>query len=276
MRTYDAAPVEAGLEFPSTSPCSQPRSLVPPRQSWCFCAIFSFLERTAPPTPCSGSTPRPLAPPSDNNLHARSIGVCVTFLLAPRLPETAGGVPVLQNTSNHVCMMLMDAVVAASSGKASGVPKVSMYDVRTYELGRQFPPGHRDVEVCMHCRAPPGFDCVVRGDRQARCVCLCAASHGLPLFFALGAWRKWCEHCACTDSRGAHHASPGRDSGCAPSVIYRSPCHERSRAFAFRASLCRSFQAYLNRDDVKAAIHASSCPTKFQECTDPPFIHLAK
>ena len=35
-------------------------------------------------------------------------------------------------------------------------------------------------------------------------------------------------------------------------------------------------QAYLNRDDVRAAIHASSCPIQFKECTDPPFIHLSK
>lgn len=35
-------------------------------------------------------------------------------------------------------------------------------------------------------------------------------------------------------------------------------------------------QAFLNRDDVREAIHAESCPIAFKECTDPPFIHLAK
>ena len=35
-------------------------------------------------------------------------------------------------------------------------------------------------------------------------------------------------------------------------------------------------QAYLNRDDVREAIHAESCPARFKECTDQPFFHLAK
>ena len=49
--------------------------------------------------------------------------------------------------SDHVCMALMDTVVAASNGGVSKVPRVSMYDVRKYEIGRQFPPGHAVVEV---------------------------------------------------------------------------------------------------------------------------------
>lgn len=49
-------------------------------------------------------------------------------------------------------MALMDTVVAASGGKMSMVPKVSMYDVRKYELGRQFPPGHAIVEVSYFLR----------------------------------------------------------------------------------------------------------------------------
>ena len=44
-------------------------------------------------------------------------------------------------------MALMDAVVAGSGGKEPGVPRVSMYDVREYEVGRKFPPGHKIVEV---------------------------------------------------------------------------------------------------------------------------------
>ncbi|CAM9648366.1 unnamed protein product [Ascophyllum nodosum] len=84
------------------------------------------------------------------------------------------------NYADHVCMALMDTVVAASNGGVSKVPRVSMYDVRKYEIGRQFPPGHAVVE------------------------------------------------------------------------------------------------AFLNRDDVRKAIHAESCPVAFMECTDPPFIHLAK
>ncbi|CAM9829589.1 unnamed protein product, partial [Ectocarpus sp. 13 AM-2016] len=84
------------------------------------------------------------------------------------------------NYNDHRCLGLMDSVIAASNARKVGVPRVSMYDVRDYELGRQFPPGHATVE------------------------------------------------------------------------------------------------AYLNRKDVRAAIHASSCPIKFQECTDQPFVHLSK
>lgn len=35
-------------------------------------------------------------------------------------------------------------------------------------------------------------------------------------------------------------------------------------------------KAFLNRDDVREAIHAESCPIAFKECTDPPFVHLSK
>eukprot|EP00904_Undaria_pinnatifida_P011519 jgi/Undpi1/7498/HiC_scaffold_22.g09971.m1 len=84
------------------------------------------------------------------------------------------------NFADHTCMALMDAVVAGSGGKEPGVPRVSMYDVREYEVGRKFPPGHKIVE------------------------------------------------------------------------------------------------AYLNRDDVREAIHASGCPASFKECSDKPFFHLAK
>lgn len=66
--------------------------------------------------------------------------------------------------SVHVCMALMDSVVAASGGKASSVPRVSMYDVRKFELGRQFPPGHAIVEVrCVHVYFV--CICVYDGDR---------------------------------------------------------------------------------------------------------------
>lgn len=49
--------------------------------------------------------------------------------------------------SDHVCLALMDEVVDASSGKISGVPRVSIYDARKFEIGRQFPPGHLTVEA---------------------------------------------------------------------------------------------------------------------------------
>lgn len=45
----------------------------------------------------------------------------------------------------------MDTVVAASNGGEAKVPKVSMYDIRKYEVGRQFPPGHVAVEVRRRC-----------------------------------------------------------------------------------------------------------------------------
>ncbi len=34
-------------------------------------------------------------------------------------------------------------------------------------------------------------------------------------------------------------------------------------------------ERYLNRPDVKAAIHASGTPNKFEECSNPPFYALA-
>lgn len=80
----------------------------------------------------------------------------------------AGRVHPLRN-SDHKCMALMDTVVAASSGKASMVPKVSMYDVRKYELGRQFPPGHAIVEVCGRCGGIARADCVVL-ERHSTCL----------------------------------------------------------------------------------------------------------
>lgn len=89
-------------------------------------------ERTPPSPP-----PPPPPPPPP-----------VLIVSHPRCPLPLRGThPLLSTISNHVCMALMDSVVAASSGKKSMVPKVSMYDVRNYELGRQFPPGHATVEV---------------------------------------------------------------------------------------------------------------------------------
>lgn len=45
-------------------------------------------------------------------------------------------------------MSLLDDIVSDSGGRAREVAKVSMYDVRKFEVGRDFPPGHKIVEVC--------------------------------------------------------------------------------------------------------------------------------
>jgi len=38
----------------------------------------------------------------------------------------------------------------------------------------------------------------------------------------------------------------------------------------------QAVEVFLNRDDVREAIHASSCPIVYQECTDPPYFHLSQ
>ncbi|CAM9569654.1 unnamed protein product [Discosporangium mesarthrocarpum] len=55
------------------------------------------------------------------------------------------------------CFNLMEKVISGSNGGVSGMGKVSMYDVRHYEATREFPPGHKIVEVRW---VPwPGVDC---------------------------------------------------------------------------------------------------------------------
>lgn len=48
-----------------------------------------------------------------------------------------------------VCLSLMDEIVADSGGRGHKVARVSMYDIRKFEIGRDFPPGHKIVEVCI-------------------------------------------------------------------------------------------------------------------------------
>lgn len=95
---------------------------------------------------------RPGAASQAHSLHA------VLFVLSPPPPvllHHAAATSTLKQHSDRVCTSLMDSVVAASNGKTSGVPKVSMYDVRNYELGRQFPPGHAYVEVIIRGAITP-------------------------------------------------------------------------------------------------------------------------
>ena len=52
-----------------------------------------------------------------------------------------------------------------------------------------------------------------------------------------------------------------------------------SRGFASSSSFPPQHEAverYLNRPDVRAALHVSSCPHKFAECTDPPYNALLR
>lgn len=47
------------------------------------------------------------------------------------------------------CLSLMDEIVDDSGGRRMGAPRVSMYDIRSFETRRTFPPGHAKVEVSV-------------------------------------------------------------------------------------------------------------------------------
>lgn len=117
-----------------------------------------------------------ITPPPPGRFAVLSLG-------ALSMPSERENLPT-ENDSDHGCLGLMDSVIAASNARKVGVPRVSMYDVRDFELGRQFPPGHATVEVkqeleqvfpfALPCRPWSGL--VLLPSEEAACCCFLAAA----------------------------------------------------------------------------------------------------
>lgn len=196
-----------------------------------------------------------------------------------------------ENYSDHGCLALMDLVIAASNARKVGVPRVSMYDVREYELGRQFPPGHATVEVKQQeleqvsvfvSRRWWSWSCRPRKRPLARCF---LAAGRVCVSRALLRRIEKARPVAMVRLRTQRRTNPAplqspdalrsTSTTAAQPVIMQTTVRFHLSTFWRRVFFCVC-QAYLNREDVRAAIHASSCPIKFQECTDQPFVHLSK